>query len=189
MTVDATLAMIARTSDRDRGDHRAEYPAQTAHDGSRLDDDGGPLGRLMATRYPPTRSCRPASACCPSAATSRNWPNSPSRCPGHSTISAVTIPNIPVDPSAWLEDVAMEAPCARVVAVDDDVVALAGIDPERVAGELGRTQVVPVAGDDTHRHPVEVPRVHHLAFVHEPDADPLALLGKEGPGCRETPSG
>jgi hypothetical protein len=42
MTVDATLAMIARTSDKDRGDHPAEYLAQTPHDGSRLDDDGGP---------------------------------------------------------------------------------------------------------------------------------------------------
>jgi len=27
MTVDATLAMIARTSDKDRRDHPAEYPA------------------------------------------------------------------------------------------------------------------------------------------------------------------
>ena len=27
MTVDATLAMIARTSDKDRGDHPKEYPA------------------------------------------------------------------------------------------------------------------------------------------------------------------
>jgi len=26
MTVDATLAMIARTGDKDRGDHPAEYP-------------------------------------------------------------------------------------------------------------------------------------------------------------------
>ena len=42
MTVDATLAMIARTSDKDRGDHPAEYPAQTARDVSRLDDGGGP---------------------------------------------------------------------------------------------------------------------------------------------------
>lgn len=31
MTVDATLAMIARTSDKDRGDHPAEYlPAEPA---------------------------------------------------------------------------------------------------------------------------------------------------------------
>jgi hypothetical protein len=42
MTVDATLAMIARTSDKDRGDHPAEYGAQTARDLGRLDDDGGP---------------------------------------------------------------------------------------------------------------------------------------------------
>jgi hypothetical protein len=42
MTVDATLAMIARTSDKDRGDHPAEYSAQTARDLGRLDDDGGP---------------------------------------------------------------------------------------------------------------------------------------------------
>jgi hypothetical protein len=41
MTVDATLAMIARTSDKDRGDHPAEYRAQVASDLSRLDDDGG----------------------------------------------------------------------------------------------------------------------------------------------------
>ncbi len=30
MTVEATLAMIARTGDKDRGDHPAEYGAQTA---------------------------------------------------------------------------------------------------------------------------------------------------------------
>ena len=42
MTVDATLAMIARTSDKDRGDHPAEYRAQMASDLSRLADDGGP---------------------------------------------------------------------------------------------------------------------------------------------------
>lgn len=44
MTVDATLAMIARTSGKDRGDHPAEYRAQMARDLSRLDDDGGPAG-------------------------------------------------------------------------------------------------------------------------------------------------
>ena len=42
MTVDATLAMIARTSERDRGDHPEEYGAQTARDLGRLADDGGP---------------------------------------------------------------------------------------------------------------------------------------------------
>jgi hypothetical protein len=42
MTVDATLAMIARTSDKDRGDHPAECRAQMAGDMSRLEDDGGP---------------------------------------------------------------------------------------------------------------------------------------------------
>jgi hypothetical protein len=42
MTVDATLAMIAKTSDKDRGDHPAEYRAQMVSDLSRLDDDGGP---------------------------------------------------------------------------------------------------------------------------------------------------
>jgi len=41
LTVDATLAMIATTSDKDRGDHPAEYRAQTARDLGRLDDDGG----------------------------------------------------------------------------------------------------------------------------------------------------
>jgi hypothetical protein len=37
MTVDATLAMIARTRDKDRGNHSAEFGAEKAHD-----DDGGP---------------------------------------------------------------------------------------------------------------------------------------------------
>jgi len=41
MTVDATLAMIARTADKDRADHPAEYGAQAAPDLGRLDDDGG----------------------------------------------------------------------------------------------------------------------------------------------------
>jgi hypothetical protein len=30
MSVDATLAMIARTTEKDRADHPAEYPAATA---------------------------------------------------------------------------------------------------------------------------------------------------------------
>ena len=42
MTVDAALAMIARTSDKDRGDHPAEYRSEMARDLSRFDDDGGP---------------------------------------------------------------------------------------------------------------------------------------------------
>lgn len=42
MTVDATLAMIARTSERDRGDHPTEYGAQLARDLGRLDEAGGP---------------------------------------------------------------------------------------------------------------------------------------------------
>jgi hypothetical protein len=42
MTVDATLAMIARTSDKDRADHPVEYRAPMAGDIGRLDDDGGP---------------------------------------------------------------------------------------------------------------------------------------------------
>jgi hypothetical protein len=42
MTVDATLAMIVRTGDKDRGDHPAEYSPQMARDLGRLDDDGGP---------------------------------------------------------------------------------------------------------------------------------------------------
>jgi len=42
MTVEATLAMIARTSDKDRGDHPAEYEGKMAGDHERLDDDGGP---------------------------------------------------------------------------------------------------------------------------------------------------
>jgi hypothetical protein len=32
MAVDATLAMITRTTDKDRGDHPAEYRAQMARD-------------------------------------------------------------------------------------------------------------------------------------------------------------
>ncbi len=42
MTVDATLIMIAKTGDKDRGDHPAEYSPQMASDLGRLDDDGGP---------------------------------------------------------------------------------------------------------------------------------------------------
>ncbi|MEJ7803326.1 MAG: hypothetical protein WKH68_08140 [Candidatus Limnocylindria bacterium] len=32
MTVDETLAMIARTSDKDRTDHPSEYPAEMVRD-------------------------------------------------------------------------------------------------------------------------------------------------------------
>jgi hypothetical protein len=42
MTVPATLAMIARTSVKDRKDHPAEYPARPTPEQGRLDDDGGP---------------------------------------------------------------------------------------------------------------------------------------------------
>jgi arginine utilization protein RocB len=42
MTVDATLAMIGQTSDKDRAVHPEEYSAQMVSDLSRLDDDGGP---------------------------------------------------------------------------------------------------------------------------------------------------
>jgi hypothetical protein len=39
MTVDATLAMIARTGDKDRADHPVEYRAQLVHE-----DQGDPSG-------------------------------------------------------------------------------------------------------------------------------------------------
>jgi hypothetical protein len=42
MTVEATLAMIVGTSDKDRGDHPAEYRSQPAGAIGRLEDDGGP---------------------------------------------------------------------------------------------------------------------------------------------------
>ena len=42
MTVDDTLAMIDRTSDKDRSDHPTEYSPEMERDLSRLDDDGGP---------------------------------------------------------------------------------------------------------------------------------------------------
>ena len=42
MTVEATLAMIARTAGKDRGDHPAEYGAAPAGAVNRLEDDGGP---------------------------------------------------------------------------------------------------------------------------------------------------
>ena len=40
-TVDETLAMIAKTADKDRSEHASEYSKQMAGDLSRLDDDGG----------------------------------------------------------------------------------------------------------------------------------------------------
>jgi hypothetical protein len=42
----ATPDMIARTSDKDRGDHPEENSAQIVGDLSRLDDDGGSRGGL-----------------------------------------------------------------------------------------------------------------------------------------------
>lgn len=42
MTVGATLAMVAHTAVKDRGDHPAEYGAAPAGALNRLDDDGGP---------------------------------------------------------------------------------------------------------------------------------------------------
>lgn len=41
MTVDQTLAMIAKTADKDRSEHASEYSAQMQSDLGRLDDDGG----------------------------------------------------------------------------------------------------------------------------------------------------
>ena len=74
------------------------------------------------------------------------------------------------------EDVAVERPRPGLAAVDDDVPALARVDAQRVARERGGAERIAVAGDDPHRHPVEVPRMHHVALVHEPDDDRVAQL-------------
>jgi hypothetical protein len=42
MTVDATLAMIARSGAKDRDDHPAEYSDQLPADLARFEDEGGP---------------------------------------------------------------------------------------------------------------------------------------------------
>ena len=85
-------------------------------------------------------------------------------------------PEHPVHPLGVGEDVAVEGPDARVLAVDDDVPALARIDAERVACERRATERVAVTGDDPHRLPVEMPRMHHHALVHEADEDLVAEL-------------
>ena len=51
--------------------------------------------------------------------------------------SAVTMPNMPVAALGVRQDVAVERPRAGVVAVDDDVPALARVDAQRVARERG----------------------------------------------------
>ena len=73
----------------------------------------------------------------------------------------------------------MEGPGARVVAVDDDVPPLARGDVQGVA--LPRVGEGPaVLGDDGLMHPVQVHRMDHHPFVHEPNAEFLAELRDEG---------
>src|SRR5687768_919592 len=82
------------------------------------------------------------------------------------------------------EDVAMERPDARRLAVHDHVIALAGSDIQRVT--LPRSgHRPPVLGDHGHVHAVEVHRMNHHAFVHEADAQLLARLYLHRLGCRE----
>ena len=83
------------------------------------------------------------------------------------------------------QDVAVECPRTGLGAVDDDVPALARVDAEGVASERGAPELVAVARDDLHRHPVEMPRMHHHALVHEPDEDLVAELGDDRRGGRE----
>ncbi len=79
----------------------------------------------------------------------------------------------------------MERPDAGRLRLDDHVPALARVDAQGVAGELGATERPAVAFDDPHRHPVEMPRVHHDSLVHEPDPDALADRGEDRHNGRE----
>ena len=83
------------------------------------------------------------------------------------------------------QDVAVEGPHARAVAVDDGVPALARVDAQGVAVNSADAQRSAVARHDALAEAVGVPRVHHHALVHEADEDPLALLGDDGRGGRE----
>ena len=85
-----------------------------------------------------------------------------------STISAVTMPNMPCSLSAWVRMWQWKAQTPGSVASTMRLEALAGRDVERVAHVRLRQQVA-VLGDDRHRHPVQVHRVDHQPFVHVAD--------------------
>jgi pyruvate/2-oxoacid:ferredoxin oxidoreductase beta subunit len=87
-----------------------------------------------------------------------------------------------------LEDVAVEGPRAGLGALDDDVPALARVDAQGVARELGAAERVPVPRHDPHGHPVQVPRMHHVAFIHEPDDDRLPEVRHDRRRGREAAS-
>src|SRR6266540_1507679 len=89
-------------------------------------------------------------------------------------------PEHPVTPLRVREDVAVERPHTRLVAVDDDVPALAGVHSERVAGEGGAPEGIAIPSDHVHRRPVQMPGVHQHALVHEADIDALAELRDDG---------
>ena len=117
---------------------------------------------------------------------SRPRPQKPRRSPTGHDDERGDHPEHPVRPLGVREDVAVERPRARCVAIDDDVPALAGVDPERVAGERGRAKGIAVARDDPHRRPVQMPRMGHRPLVHEPDDDRVAEVRDDRSGGRET---
>ena len=90
-------------------------------------------------------------------------------------MSAVTIPNIPAEPSAWVRMWQWNAQHARRVRDDDRVPPLARCDVERVALERRRERIA-VTGEHLEREPVKVRRVDHRPLVHEAEADPFAEL-------------
>ena len=94
------------------------------------------------------------------------------------------MPNMPCSLSAWLRMRQWKAQSRALLQFTIGLEALAGRDVERVALVRLRRQLA-VLVDDRHVYPVQVHRVDHHAFVHEPDPDLLAHFRDERLGGRE----
>src|SRR3954451_11798229 len=83
------------------------------------------------------------------------------------------------------QDVAVERPGTDVLAIDDHVPALAGVNAKRVAREFRCSEGPPVPDHDAEWLSVQMPWMRHDALIHEPDKDALPLLGHDRRSCRK----
>ena len=88
------------------------------------------------------------------------------------TMSTLTMPNIPSGPSTWGRMWQWNAHSPTRSAVDVDVPALARADRDRVRAVRVGPERVAVPRHDLLPVPVAVERVVHDPLVHEPDPDP-----------------
>ena len=94
------------------------------------------------------------------------------------TMRVLTMPNMPLWPSAWGRMWQWNAQIPGVVALIRTSQRSPGLTPRVSHSNDAAPERDPVAGDGLHPDPVEMPRVHHDPLVHEPDAHGLAHRGE-----------